>query len=243
MTPAVTINQVSFHYPGQEPILDNISLTIAPGEFLGVIGPNGSGKSTLLRLMLGLLVPTAGTVRMLGADPQHARPKIGYVPQQATYVRNFPISVIDVVMAGRLGRTSAVGRYSQLDRQLAMNALDRLQVANLSERALGTLSGGQQQRVMIARALVSDPELLMMDEPTSNIDPHGGGCVMDLLHEVHGDKTIVVVSHDLGFVSSHVKRVACLNLTLECHTIAELSPEALRHLYGTHVHAVMHEHH
>ena len=171
MSPAIELSQVSFSY-GLVPVLQNVSLQVATGEFLGLVGPNAGGKSTLLKLVLGLLRPQRGRVQVLGRRPAQARRRIGYVPQYPGFARDFPISVEQVVLLGRLGagRGRMPGFFSSADRSAAYQALQEVEADDLAHRQIGALSGGQLQRVLLARALVAQPEILILDEPTANID-------------------------------------------------------------------------
>lgn len=238
-TPAVCLAGVSAGYGGP-PIIDDVTLTIERGEFLGVVGPNGGGKSTLLKVILGLIEPESGTVEVLGTTPRRARRGVGYVPQYATFSRDFPISVRDVVLSGRLGRTRARFGFTRKDRAVADRCLEEVEIADLGDAPVGQLSGGQFQRVLIARALATEPELLLLDEPTANVDPRLERDVFDLLRDFHRSMTIVVVSHDVGFVSEYVSRVACVNHRLVRHTTEPLDAETLARLYERPVRVVDH---
>lgn len=242
MNPIIQFKNTSFAYQTGPLVLEDIDLDIEKGEFLGIVGPNGSGKTTLLKLIMGLAKPTAGTVQVFNKHPEQARNAIGYVPQFATFPRDFPISVEQTVLMGRLGKTRWVGGYTQKDKQLAMSALEALDVMHLNKKTIGELSGGQLQRVLIARALVSEPDILLLDEPTASVDPGAEENIFDLLKKINKDITIIVVSHDLGFISHYIERVACVNKTLVCHTTAELTPDMLENLYGSAVHAIHHHH-
>jgi zinc transport system ATP-binding protein len=239
MNPAIEFRDIWFRYDGPT-ILENVSLSVEHGEFLGVVGPNGGGKTTLLKLMLGLLVPTRGTVRVLGGTPAESRHAIGYVPQFAGFRRDFPISVQETVLLGRLGVAPAVGGYARVDREAAERAMSEAEVLGLRKRSLSALSGGELQRVLIARALAAEPQLLLLDEPTANIDLRVEKDIFDLLKQINARATIVVVSHDIGFISRYVKRVACLNRTLICHATSEITGEVITELYGRPVHMVRH---
>jgi zinc transport system ATP-binding protein len=238
MTPAIAIQGLSFSYTGV-PILENIELEVPQGEFIGVVGPNGGGKSTLLKIILGLLEPTTGRIRVLGKAPEAVRRRVGYVPQYPPFARDFPISVADTVL---LGRTRRLGPLGRADREAAQTAMREARVEDLGTRPIESLSGGQLQRVLVARALVSAPELLLLDEPTSNIDLRGEEEIFDLLGKLNERMTIVVVSHDIAFISKYVERVACLNRTLVCHRTEAVDSETIQELYGPHVHMIPHRH-
>lgn len=241
MTLDVELEKVSFSYGGPL-VLQDVTLAVEHGEFLGVVGPNGSGKTTLLRLILGLLEPTAGKVRVLGREPAEARKSIGYVPQFASFERDFPISVEEMVLQGRLGRTRLVGRYTRTDRAAAQKAMTQVRVEHASKQPIGGLSGGQVQRALVARALVTEPQILVLDEPTSNVDLRAEDNIFNLLEQLRESMTIVVVSHDIGFMTQYVSRVACLNRTLVCHTTSEVTGQVIEELYGAPVHMIQHPH-
>jgi len=238
---AISIENVSFSY-GKITAVEHINLSVARNEFLGVVGPNGGGKSTLLKLILGLLKPNTGKITVLGKTPEKGRESIGYVPQQTSIKRDFPITVEDVVLLGRLGKTKSFWGYSKRDKELTERALQETEIIGLKNRRLSTLSGGQFQRVLIARALVCDPEILILDEPTSNIDLRMEEDIFDLLKKLNERATIIVVSHDVGFISGYVNQVACLNRTLVCHQTSAISGEMIEQLYGTPVQMIQHIH-
>jgi len=239
--PAIEIDAVSFSY-GDNPVIENVSLAVDRGEFFGIIGPNASGKSTLLRLMLGLLQPDRGSISVLGTDPDAARTRIGYVPQHPGYRREFPVCVRDVVLMGRIGVTAALGRYSRRDHDCATDAMRAVQVDDIADRPVAGLSGGQAQRMLIARALACEPEILILDEPTSNIDLRAEESIFALLKQYNAHMTIIVVSHDVAFISAYVGRVGCLNHTLICHSTGELSGKTIEELYGTDIRMIQHTH-
>lgn len=245
--PLITLKGASFSY-GTTPVLEQIDLEVIEGEFLGIVGPNAGGKSTLLRLILGLLTPQGGSIRVLGDRPQRARSQIGYVPQYPSFSREFPISVEQLVLLGRMGdrpgwlRSLRPGGYQREDYQAARQALVEVEAENLTQRQIGSLSGGQLQRVLLARALVSNPSILILDEPTANIDQRLEGDIFDLLKRLNQRMTILVVSHDIAFISSYVTRVACINRTLVCHHTDAIDGEVIQDLYGEDVRMVAHHH-
>ncbi|HHJ19783.1 MAG TPA: ABC transporter ATP-binding protein [Gammaproteobacteria bacterium] len=237
----IELKDVSFSYGGP-PALEAVTLSVQRGEFLGVVGPNAGGKSTLLKLILGLLKPIRGTVRIDGQAPEATRDEIGYVPQYPRFARDFPITVEQAVLMGRLGKTRWWGGYRREDKRIAMRSLKETETADLARRRLDTLSGGQLQRVLLSRALASDPKVLILDEPTSNIDQRVETDIFDLLKQLNQRMTIVVVSHDIAFISYYVDRVACLNRSLICHDTAHIDGKLIDELYGAHMHAVEHRH-
>ncbi|MEZ5477407.1 MAG: ABC transporter ATP-binding protein [Thiolinea sp.] len=241
MSEVIRLDGVSFRYD-LNPVLEQVSLTVQPGEFLGIVGPNAGGKSTLLKLILGLLKPQQGKIRVLDRKPRQARRLIGYVPQYPAFARDFPISVEQVVLMGRLGTAGIIGRYSAADRAAAQQALAEVEAGELAPRLIGALSGGQLQRVLLARALVSQPQLLILDEPTANIDMRLESDIFDQLKRLNQRMTILVVSHDIAFISNYVHRVACLNRTLVCHQTERIDGQMIQDLYGDEVRMVHHQH-
>ena len=241
MLNAIQIDNVSFRYNGLR-VLDNINLVVPENEFLGIVGPNAGGKSTLLKIILGLLEANEGTVSVRGRPPGKVGQELGYVPQHPTFPRDYPINVEQTVLMGRVGVTRPFAGYTGADASAAKQAMGETEIEHLSTRRLGTLSGGQLQRVLLARALVGQPKLLLLDEPTANIDARIESEIFDLLKQLNERMTIVVVSHDIGFISGYVKRVACLNRTLVCHDTASIDGKTVQELYGADVHMVAHSH-
>jgi zinc transport system ATP-binding protein len=233
------------------PALEDVTLSIFQYDFLGIIGPNGGGKSTLLKVILGLVKPASGSVSVFGKPPEQARSRIGYVSQHYAFDRDFPASVQDVVMMGRYGKTGLFRHYDRQDITAAEKALERVEMLEHRGKQIGRLSGGQQQRVFIARALVAEPKLLLLDEPTASIDPTMQTEFYELLEELKKNLTIVMVTHDIGAVSVYVDKIACLNRQLYYHGSKEITPEILEATYqcpvqliahGTVPHRVLKEH-
>jgi zinc transport system ATP-binding protein len=239
--PAVVVEHVSFSYDGA-PVLIDVNLTVDEGDLVSIIGPNGGGKTTLIKLMLGVLKPQAGTIRILGELPNKVRTRIGYVPQYFQFDTSFPVTVMDVVLTGRLHRHPLWGHYGAVDRQAACDALADVGLYEQRDASFAALSGGQRQRALIARALASEPRLFLLDEPTANVDPTVQDELYGLLRDLNQRMTIVMVSHDVGFVSSLVKRVVCVNRTVSVHPTTELTGENIFHLYGSDMHIVRHDH-
>ncbi|MGD9939717.1 MAG: metal ABC transporter ATP-binding protein [Clostridia bacterium] len=204
---ALEFHHVSYSY-GDVAVLGDASFHIHEGEFTALVGPNGAGKTTILRLLLGLARPSAGRVLVFGADPEESRDSIGYVPQNSSFDPAFPISVEEVVRMGRL--RGGAGRYSPADRRFVDRALDLADVADLGRRSYTALSGGQRRRVLIARALAGRPRFLVLDEPTANMDAESETRLYRVLGDLKGETTILVVTHDTGFVSALTDAVLCV---------------------------------
>jgi zinc transport system ATP-binding protein len=229
--PAASFEGVWFGYPGGVPALTDITLQVPEGDFLAVIGPNGGGKTTLLKLLLGLVRPSRGRVEVFGRPPGESGHSIGYVPQITTFRTDFPVSALDVVMMGTLGRGRHLWPHGAADRAAAHAKLERMGIADLAALPVGKLSGGQRQRVFVARALASEPRLLLLDEPAASVDPGTQESFFDLLREINSACTIVLVTHDVGSISGVVRTIACLNGRLVSHG-DELPAEAFGEAYS-----------
>ena len=230
----VTLRGVSAGYDGRA-VLHDLDLVVRQGDFLGVVGPSGAGKTTLLRAILGQARPLRGSV--VATSPQPGRAfRVGYVPQVETVDWNFPITVEQTVLLGRWRESGRLPWVRRRDRRLAYQVLERLGIADLAQRSIRALSGGQQQRVFIARALIGDPDLVVLDEPTSGVDLKTRHDIMHLLGELNrGGLTIVLTTHDLNAIASHLPRLVCLGdgrLLAEGPPDAVLEPEVLRRAYG-----------
>ena len=236
----IEIEHLSFAYP-LTPVLEDVTFSIQRGDFVCIVGPNGGGKTTLLRLILGLLTPSRGSVRVFGRSPIEARRRIGYMPQHAQLDPQFPVRVSDVILMGRLG-SGQLGRFSRADKDVAAAALGEVGLADYAWRSFAALSGGQRQRVLIARALACEPELLLLDEPTANLDPLVQDEMNELLHKLNERLTVVLVSHDVGFVMRYVKTVVCVNREVMVHSADDITGDSIRALYGHDVRMVHHEH-
>lgn len=230
MNPVISLENVSAGYP-QTPVLQNINLALQPLDFVGLIGPNGGGKTTLLKVLLGLLKPQQGKVKILGKPVQQGRRHLGYVPQLLELDRTFPICVRDVVGMGRLGRRKIFRRYSSKDHDIVARCLEQVGMTDKGDRSIGELSGGERQRVYIARALASEPKILLLDEPTANVDSRVQISIYELLRELNEYITILMISHDLTAVSSYVKTVGCLNKTLHYHHDKQITPQMIEAAY------------
>ncbi len=238
----VEFDSVSFRYQAS-PVLNKVTLAVREGEFLGLVGPNGGGKSTLLKLIMGLIKPDEGSVRIFGTTPKKASRRVGYVPQFAKFPNDFPITVEETVLMGRIQPGRLWQRYSKEDRKIAHKVMSETGVAEFANRSIDQLSGGQLQRVLIARALATEPELLLLDEPTASVDSHQEKGVFELFKELNKRMSIIVISHDIGFITDYVDRVACLNKELLCHETHAITPDVIEQMYGDHVHMIHHHSH
>lgn len=230
--PLVEIREMCYTYANQD-ILHDINLSIFEGDFVSVIGPNGGGKTTLLKLILGLLKPTRGTIRINGQIPGSHTASIGYVPQHVNHNLGFPATALDVVLMGKHDPAHRLRRrINEADRQHALTILDKLGIADCAGRKIVALSGGQRQRVLIARSLISDPNILILDEPTASIDTKGQSEFYEMLKKLNKDLTILMVCHDLLMVASYAKSIACLNRRLHYHPSFSSSDEVLDIFYS-----------
>lgn len=231
--PAIQLQDVSFSYE-RTPVLREVNLAIPERDFVCIIGPNGGGKTTLLKLITGLLRPDTGTVRVMGKDPVTSHAELGYLQQHSRHDLQFPVTVQDVVLMGRLERRR-LGFYGREDRDIARRVLEEVGMLDYRHRPFSDLSGGQRQRVLIARALACEPRILLLDEPTAGLDPAVQENLYGLLRELNERLTIVIVSHDVGFVSLYFRTVVCVHQTVHKHPTSELTGERLANMYGREV--------
>lgn len=209
---AISLKNVCFSYQDSL-VLNDITFDIGSKEFIGMIGPNGGGKTTLLKLMMGFLKPTTGKITVFGELPMNVQNQMAYVPQSLRFDRQFPISVFELVLGGRLSHLPWYGTFSQSDKQAALDALKQVHLTEYKDRAFGTLSGGQAQRALIARALASSPRILLLDEPTASVDAQAEADIYALLKELRGHIAIIMVTHDLRAAVELVDRVVCVQQT------------------------------
>ncbi|MFP4655180.1 MAG: metal ABC transporter ATP-binding protein [Methanohalobium sp.] len=236
----IEISNLWVHY-GDIPVLEDINLTVEqPRDLMAIIGPNGGGKTTLLKVILGLIKPSKGTVKIFRESPAINRKHIGYVSQHSTFDFDFPISVWEVVLMGRMGHAGLLKSYSKEDKLKAYNALNIVNMVEYKDHQIGKLSGGQRQRVFIARALTTEPKILLLDEPSSGLDTHMQGELYDLLSKLKKKMAIIMVTHDLTAVSLHVDTVACLNRKLFYHGSKEIPREDLEAAYHCPVEMIAH---
>ncbi len=236
----IEMEHVSFAY-GAVPVLEEVDLKVLEREFIGIIGPNGGGKTTLLRLILGLLRPDTGTIRVFGLPPARAAAMLGYVPQHMQFDRDFPVSVLDVVLMSLAGRAGA-GPFRRHHIRAAEEALATVELLEYRDRHFAGLSGGQRQRVLIARALAANPRMLLFDEPTANVDTSAGERLYRLLARLNRKMTILVVSHDIGFVHQYITSVVCVNRRVRIHPTSALDGRNITELYGEDMSLIRHDH-
>ena len=242
-TPLIEIKNLSAGYESRT-VLRDVNLTVYDRDFLGIIGPNGGGKTTLIKCILGLLKPTAGEIlysdkRLAMSDKQEGTAqrsslttnrsslKMGYLPQYNSIDRKFPITVEEVILSGLSSQKSLISRFTGAHREKARQVIARMGLEGLEERAIGALSGGQLQRALLGRAIISDPELVVLDEPSTYIDKRFEARLYELLAEINHDCAIILVSHDIGTVLQQVKSIACVNETLDYHPDTGVSEEWL----------------
>ncbi|HQA61986.1 MAG TPA: ABC transporter ATP-binding protein [Methanothrix sp.] len=235
----VSIEDLQVRLDGRT-VLEEVFLEVEEGDFLGLIGPNGGGKTTLLKAILGLIKPSRGRVLVFGMNPEAARTRVGYLPQKSLFDQKFPVSSVEVVMMGRYGRKGLFGRYCAEDKDAALAALAAVGMEEQADREIGALSGGQQQRIFVARALVSEPDLLLLDEPATGIDSSRQREFYELLRDLNEDMTIIMVSHDISAVSTYVKKIACVNRKLYYHGSKELFAEEIEEAYQCPVEMIAH---
>ena len=245
--PIFDVKNLDFKVKNQH-ILENISLEIFSAEYIAIIGPNGGGKTTLIRMLLGLDKPTSGEVRIFGKKLKDFKQwhKIGYVPQRASHVdSSFPATVLDIVKMGRTSQRGLFGSYTQKDKDMVHDAMLKMDILDLAEKMVGTLSGGQRQRVMIARALASSPQILILDEPNTGVDMVSQKSFYTLLRKLNKqhDITIVFITHDIGVIADDIARLFTINQkAIICNNPKQtLSCEEMSELYGMDAH-LLHNH-
>ncbi len=235
---AIEVTNLSFKYETVN-VLEDINFAVNEKDFVGIIGPNGGGKTTFIKVIMGLLRPQKGTVKIFGKPISESKHLIGYVPQTINFDPNYPISVEEVVLLGRLA-TESNPKNRRESIKVVNDCLEKVDMLNFKKDLIGNLSGGQKQRVLIARALAVDPKILILDEPTASIDSKAGKNFYDLLDELNNEITIIMISHDIGVVSQYVKKIACLNKTMVFHDSKEISREMLEATYHCPVDLIAH---
>ncbi len=230
----IEVRDLSFYY-GSRKILDKVSFSLHKNDFLAIIGPNGGGKTTLIKLIVGLLKPADGTIRLLVEKSD-----IGYVPQKVLFDINMPITVFDVVLMGRFQARGMFRRYTKDDFAAAENALKMVAMLDYKDTIIGNLSGGQQQRVFIARAIVNNPKVLILDEPMAGVDEKMQKDFYNMLKEFNKNMAIIMITHDLTAVSVYVNRIACLNRKMFYHDDKTITKEELDKTYNCPVELIAH---
>lgn len=226
------IEHLFFHYDSI-PTLEDVNVEIFKGEFVGIFGPNGGGKTTLLKLMMGFLRPQKGKILLFGRPPEEMRHRIGYVPQAMRFDRDFPISVLEVIMMGSLRKLSWWGTYPAEAKRKAMIALDRVGLAHKAKASFGTLSGGEAQRTLIARAIVDEPGLLLLDEPTANVDIEAEQNIYAQLAALNKTMTVLMVTHDLQTIVDKVGKLLCVQRRVASLKTKEICEHFALGLYHT----------
>ena len=226
MNPIIKIEHLAAGYEGKE-VLHDVNLTIYQDDYLGIIGPNGGGKTTLMRLILGLMNPTEGNIRYYKDGKPVKEITMGYLPQYNDLDKQFPISVYEVVLSGLNKSKSLLARFNKEHHQLVADTLDRMQLSDLKDRHIGALSGGQLQRVLLARAIVSKPDVVILDEPNTYIDRRFQKQMYEMLEQINKECAIIIVSHDIAEVLNNVKHIACVNHHLHYHDTADMPKEKL----------------
>jgi len=233
----VDFKNVFFSY-GERIILEDVSFSVRQNDFIALIGPNGGGKTTVLKIILGLLKPEKGTVSVFGGKPEENRKLIGYLPQSFLFNMSFPINVLETVIMGRYH--GLLKKYRENDKKAAMDALSTVGMLKYMNHHISMLSGGQLQRVLIARAIVREPKLLLLDEPMSSVDPVSQKSIYELFNELNKKMAIIFVTHDIGAISSYIDRVFCLNQKLYYHGPREGSLGKLAEAYNCPVEILAH---
>ena len=226
MNPIIKIEHLCASYDQKE-VLHDINLTIYSDDYLGIIGPNGGGKTTLMRLILGLKKPTEGSIRFYKDNKEVKEITMGYLPQYNDLDKQFPISVYEVVLSGLSKSKGLFARYTKAQHQQVLDTLERMQLLDLKDRHIAALSGGQLQRVLLARAIVSKPDVVILDEPNTYIDRRFQKQMYEMLEQINKDCAIIIVSHDIAEVLNNVKHIACVNHHLHYHATADMPREKL----------------
>lgn len=229
--PLIRLEHISAAYD-RKPVLEEVSLTVYERDFVGIVGPNGGGKTTLVKLILGLLHPLSGNIRFYREGKETAEISMGYLPQYTSIDKKFPISVYDVILSGLNKQKSLFRSFTPEQHEKTRSVIARMGLEGLEQRPIGQLSGGQLQRALLGRALVSDPQVLILDEPNTYIDKRFEKRLYALLEEINREHAIILVSHDIGTVLRHVKNIACVNRTLDYHPATEVTDEWIEQHFG-----------
>lgn len=236
----IEFKDVCFNYDSSPTLID-INFSINSNDFVAIVGPNGGGKSTLLKLILAQISPSQGSITVFGDKNYKSLEKIGYVPQFTTHQYDFPLRLLDMVLQSKLRHNSLFVRYSQKDKQSAVDVLEMLKIGELKDRFLSELSGGQRQRALIARALIDDPKILILDEPTASVDISVEQDIYDILKDLNKNMTILLVTHDVSFVSKYVNKVFCINSYLHAHNLDEITDTNAQEVYNKSMKMIKHQ--
>lgn len=239
--PLIQITDLSASYDNKT-VLSHINLTVYEQDFLGVIGPNGGGKTTLVKTILGLHQPDKGQIRFFQDGKETEEINMGYLPQYNSIDKKFPISVYEVILSGLSKQKSLFKRYTRKQHEQVRRIIAQMGLEGYENRAIGQLSGGQLQRAMLGRALVSNPEVIILDEPNTYIDKRFEAKLYELLEEINRERAIILVSHDIGTVLQNVKTIACVNETLDYHPDTEVPTEWLEEHFGCPIELLGHGH-
>ncbi len=237
-SPILEISNLSFCYENEE-VLKGVDLKIYKNDFVAILGPNGGGKSTLVKIICGLLSPKDGFVNFKGKDISKHKLPVGYVPQSISFDKNFPTTVLDIVLMGRV-KNIKFFRYSKTDKKIALDALKLVGMTDFKSRFLSELSGGQMQRVLIARALATESEILILDEPTSSVDPHNSESIYKLIDDLSQTKTVILVTHDLSVVSNYTNKIVFINGDAKIFDDKEIPKNFFSESYGCPVDLIAH---
>ncbi len=235
----IQLSDVNFSYDSI-PVLEGVDLIIKQNDFLGIIGPNGGGKTTLLKLILGLITPDRGEIKIFDKPPKENRHYIGYVPQLFNFDFDFPVNVFDIVLMGRLGKKRLGRSFLKEDFEISLRALNKIGMGDFQNHEIGKLSGGQRQRVFIARALAAQPKILLLDEPVASIDSKWQTNFFEFLAELNKEIAIVLVTHDVSVVSTYIDQIACVNRKIHFHGKTKEGIHQISEMYHCPVDLVAH---
>ena len=236
----IEFKDVSFNYDNSPALID-VNFSIYRNDFVAVVGPNGGGKSTLLKLILAQITPSKGSITVFGDKNYKSLEKLGYVPQFTTHQHDFPLRLMDMVLQSKLRNNSFFVKYSPKDKKRAVEVLEMLKIGDFKDKFLSELSGGQRQRALIARALIDDPEILILDEPTASVDISVEQDIYDILKALNSNMTILLVTHDVSFVSKYVNKVFCVNRYLHANQLDELTDTNAQEVYNKSMKMIKHQ--
>jgi zinc transport system ATP-binding protein len=243
MKPIIDVKGVTFGYASGDPAIIDASFHIMPSQLVAIIGPNGGGKTTLLKLLMGFLLPWEGSISILGHAPTHYPNGIAYVPQMTGFDRQFPMTTLDLVLTGRLSSLPWWGLYRREDRERAHEALEQVNLINFAKKPFGSLSGGQLQRALIARALISDPKILLFDEPLAHLDEKAENELVELLGHIRKEKTILMVTHTIQSILAEVRQILCVQGRVDVMTKEQICEHFALGLYHYPLIESPHKHH